>query len=101
MVTSLNEVLNIGSVRCVQEIQTPKSNHPQPRRLFPEGLSLSLDGSGFGSPAPRHLGSGRLVTSKIRVQHDAVTGLARFESGEGLVDIAHREMLGLRRYVVP
>src|SRR5262249_9105525 len=39
--------------------------------------------------------------SEIRVQHDAVTGLARFESGEGLVDLAHRIVLRLRRDFVP
>src|SRR5712691_11679866 len=31
--------------------------------------------------------------SAIRVQHDAVPGLACCESGEGLVDMAHREVL--------
>jgi hypothetical protein len=35
------------------------------------------------------------IGSEIRIQHDAVTGLACFKSGEGLVDIAHREGLGL------
>jgi len=39
--------------------------------------------------------------SEIRVQHDAVTGLAQIESGEGLVDRTHREVLGLRRDIVP
>ena len=39
--------------------------------------------------------------SEIRIQHDAVAGLARFKPGEGLVDIAHREVLVLRRDVVP
>ena len=39
--------------------------------------------------------------SEIRVQHYAVTGLARIESGEGLVDRTHREVLGLRRDIVP
>src|SRR5258707_613387 len=34
--------------------------------------------------------------SEIRVQHDAVTGLARFKPGEDLVDLAHREVLGLQ-----
>src|SRR5271170_6939457 len=29
--------------------------------------------------------------SEIRVQHDAVTGLAGFKPGEGVVDLAHRE----------
>jgi hypothetical protein len=33
--------------------------------------------------------------SEIRIQHDAVTGLACFKSGEGLVDLAHWEVLGL------
>src|SRR5262245_21726003 len=35
--------------------------------------------------------------SEICIQHDAVTRLAGLESGEGLVDLAHREVLGLRR----
>ncbi len=39
--------------------------------------------------------------SAIRLQHEAVTGLACCESGEGLVDMAHREVLGLRRDLVP
>ena len=39
--------------------------------------------------------------SAIRIQHDAVPGLACFKSGEGLVDLAHREVLGLRRDIVP
>jgi len=39
--------------------------------------------------------------SAIRVQHDTVTGLASFKLGKGLVDIAHREVLGLRRDMVP
>src|SRR5262249_30031636 len=39
--------------------------------------------------------------SEIRVQHDAVTGLARFKSGEGIVDLAHRIVLRLRRDLVP
>src|SRR5271169_1860046 len=38
--------------------------------------------------------------SEIRVQHDAVTGLARFKPGEGLVDLAHREVFGLRQDIV-
>jgi hypothetical protein len=33
--------------------------------------------------------------SEIRIQHDAVTGLACFKSGEGFVDPAHRKVLGL------
>jgi hypothetical protein len=33
--------------------------------------------------------------SEIRIEHDAVTGLASFKSGEGLVDLTHREVLGL------
>ncbi len=41
------------------------------------------------------------IQSEIRVQHDAVAGLARFKAGEGLVDTAHREVLGLRRDIVP
>src|SRR5258706_10930954 len=39
--------------------------------------------------------------SEIRVKHDTVTRLACFKSGKGLVDIAHREVLGLRRDIVP
>ena len=39
--------------------------------------------------------------SEIGVQHDAVAGLARVKSGEGLVDRAHREVLGLRPNIVP
>src|SRR6266446_4986808 len=39
--------------------------------------------------------------SIIRVQHDAVTRLAGFKSREGLVDLAHRKVLGLRRDIVP
>src|SRR6266446_6131784 len=35
--------------------------------------------------------------SEIRVQHDAVMCFPGLESGERLVDLAHREMLGLRR----
>src|SRR5260370_22296604 len=39
--------------------------------------------------------------SETRVQHDAVTGLAGFKPAEGLVDMAHREVLGLRRDLAP
>ena len=39
--------------------------------------------------------------SEIRIQHDAVPGLACFKSGEGLVDMAHREVLGLWHDMVP
>src|SRR5437870_13901350 len=38
--------------------------------------------------------------SEIRVQHDAITGLARFKAGESFVDLAHREVLGLRQDIV-
>ena len=41
------------------------------------------------------------VKSEIRIQHDAVSGLACFEPSEGLVDLAHREVLGLRHDIVP
>src|SRR5882672_8745550 len=34
--------------------------------------------------------------SEIRIQHDAVMCFPRFESGERLVDLAHREVLSLR-----
>src|SRR5205807_651959 len=37
---------------------------------------------------------------EIRVQDDAIAGFAGFESGEGLVDLAHGEVLGLRGDVV-
>src|SRR5689334_9092105 len=43
----------------------------------------------------------KLDRSEIRVQYDAIAGLAGFKPGEGLVDFAHREVLGLRRDVVP
>src|SRR5216683_1327746 len=39
--------------------------------------------------------------SEIRVQHDAVTGLAGFKPAESLVDLAHREVFVLRRDLVP
>src|SRR4029077_2814179 len=39
--------------------------------------------------------------SEIRVQHDAVTGLTGFKPGEGLIDTAHRKVLGLRHDIVP
>src|SRR6516162_7396812 len=38
--------------------------------------------------------------SEVRVQHDAVADLAGFQAGKGLVDLAHRDVLGLRRDVV-
>ena len=38
--------------------------------------------------------------SEIRVQYDAVAGLPGFKPGEGFVDSAHREVLGLRHNVV-
>src|SRR5262249_25906966 len=47
-------------------------------------------------------GSGRRSGgSEVRVQHDAVTGLAGLQAGESFVDLTHREGLGLRRHVVP
>src|SRR5262245_17094110 len=47
-------------------------------------------------------GSGRRSGgSEVRVQHDAVTGLAGLQAGESFVDLTHREVLGLRRHVVP
>ena len=42
-----------------------------------------------------------VVNSEVHIQHDTVAGLAGFKSGEGLVDLAHREVLGLRRDLVP
>ena len=39
--------------------------------------------------------------SEIRIQHDTVAGLACFKSGEGFVDLAHWEVLGLRHDIVP
>ena len=38
---------------------------------------------------------------EIRVQHNAITSLAGFQPGEGLVDMAHREVFRLRRDIVP
>jgi hypothetical protein len=37
------------------------------------------------------------VGIEIRVEHDAVSGLTRLESGDGVVDTAHRKVFGLRR----
>jgi len=42
-----------------------------------------------------------LSGSEIRIQHNTVAGLACFKSGEGLVDLAHWEVLGLRDDIVP
>lgn len=41
------------------------------------------------------------AVSEIRIQHDPVPGFTCVKSGKGLVDLAHREMLGLRCDLVP
>src|SRR5262245_41912442 len=38
--------------------------------------------------------------SEICIQDDAITGLAGFEAGEGLVNLAHRIVFGLWRHAV-
>src|SRR5262249_45532507 len=47
-----------------------------------------------------HLEKVRSNGSEIRVQHDTVAGLTRLKPGESRFDLAHREVLGLRRDLV-
>jgi len=71
-----------------------RARHPRFSRFEPIAESSGV----FSGTRGRRWGR---QGSEIRVQHDAVAGLAGFKPGEGLVDFTHREVLGLRCDVVP
>src|SRR6202162_2938364 len=65
---------------------------PVTTATFPESFDCMV--------APFRWGENSIHRLEIRVQDDPVTGLAGGKSGEGLVDLAHREVLGLRQDIM-
>ena len=67
-------------------------------------LALRLESRAYLGIGPRIVGVSENVISNgltIRVQHDTIMGLSGGKPSEGIVDLAHRKVLGLWRDIVP